>query len=78
MWGSAVSSGVWLRNHALKEIRFAEKKVRYVRLLATARGPDSWSSAAEITPITTLNSTCVKTIQINVDAIIHYTFVNGT
>ena len=77
-WGTAVDSGIWGYNHDLKIAAFPEKRGRYLRLVAESEGQGlSWASAAEIRAIRTINVPCVKTIQINVNPVVTYTY-NGT
>ncbi|SDI03241.1 discoidin domain-containing protein [Winogradskyella thalassocola] len=76
-WGSSVASGTWAYNNTLKTVNFTEKQGRYIRLRAlTEGGGNAWASAAEIMALTPSNQ-CIKTIQINVENPITYTYSNG-
>ena len=60
-WGTPVARGTWPGNSAQKEVRFAGKQGRYVRLVATAAANRfAYTSAAEInllgTPVRHRNS----------------------
>ncbi|GGW73958.1 putative secreted protein (Por secretion system target) [Winogradskyella epiphytica] len=80
-WGDAVATsaedGEWAYNHDLKTVNFPEKQGRYIRLVATREGANqAWASAAEIRALTPKNQ-CVKTIQVNIENPITYTYING-
>ena len=76
-WGTAVATGTWPSNASLKTVSFTEKRGRYVRLVATSATGGSLASAAEVRTIRTINMPCSKTMTINVDPIIVYTY-DGT
>lgn len=76
-WGPSVASGTWAYNHNLKRVNFTEKQGRYIRLVALSEGGgNAWASAAEIKGLTSTNQ-CIKTIQINVEDPITYTYNEG-
>lgn len=76
-WGTSVASGTWAYNRDLKTVFFPEMQGRYLRLVAISEGNGNpWASAAEIRALTSDNQ-CVKTLQINVENPITYTYTNA-
>ncbi|WP_051209827.1 discoidin domain-containing protein [Gelidibacter mesophilus] len=81
-WGVPVATsntnGTWAYNHDRKTVNFTQKQGRYVRLRATSEGAgQAWASAAEIKVLTPSNQ-CVKSILVNVQNPITYTYSNDT
>jgi len=78
-WGTAVASGTWPNNANLQTVNFTETLGRYVRLLALSevRANRPWAAVAELNILRKVPTECVKTIDINVDEKIVFTYNNG-
>ncbi|WP_027125362.1 discoidin domain-containing protein [Gelidibacter mesophilus] len=84
-----LTSGTWTytgtaaQQRVLKTVNFTETSGRYVRLSATLAVTDSndgwtFASAARVRAVrTSINVPCSKTIAINVDPIVTYTYTDG-
>lgn len=77
-WGDPVKTGTWDYDQVLKEEDFSIKQGRYVRLKSLFKQVDRpWASAAEIRVRTSVITECEKTIKINVQKPITYTYDGG-